>query len=500
MSPLRKIFDLGLKSGNDLLINNPSLKAGVIQVPVRMGFSPKLFIVILISILFTASCSRLHIEKPAESYNPESFTPKYSTINIPVQFDIKNLEKLVNRQFNGLVYADTSFENNNKDNLMIKAWKTGDFRISMVKNELSYKIPLRVWIRKKFEIGSFGISLSDSKEVTAEIVLKFRTHITLNKNWTFSTMTFSDGYDWISTPQLKLGPVNLPIPYIADLIVQGNLSLVNVEIDRSLRSLLDLRQYMQKIWTDIQKPILLSSDYQVWAKITPIEMSTIPLQTTTSIIDHSIGIKAVTALSYGREPEYSVNSTLPEIRITSRIDNSFQINLPVDIPFEKINELARQQMVGYQVTQGTHQIRVNDLSVYGHGDDLVVALNVSGSINGTIYLAGKPFYDKDSSSIKIRDLDFDIRTKNVLYKSASWIFHHGLVQTLEKKLQFPVGKDLEQTRKEIQSYLDQHRKLDIFTMDGTIRNLTLNEMIITKNSVKVYFVLEGNINVKMEPE
>jgi len=467
----------------------------------KPGIQKFILLLFSISLLLTGyGCSRLHIEKPPENYNTENPAPKFSTINIPVKFDVKNLEKLVNRQFTGLVYADTSFENNSNDNLMIKAWRMGDFRVSMIGNELYYKIPLRIWIRKKFEISSFGISLSDTKEATAEIILKFRTRVTLNKNWTFSTMTFSDGYEWLSTPQIKLAGVSVPIPYLADIIVNGNLSLVNREIDKALQSLLDLRQTMQKTWTDIQKPILLSPEFRVWIKITPVEMSTVPLQSSTGFIDHTIGIRAITELSYGNEPEYIINTTLPEIKITSRMENSFLVNLTVDIPFEKINELARQQMVGYQVSQGKYRVRVNDLTVYGNIDDLVVALNVSGSLNGTVYLAGKPWFDTDSSLVRIKDIDFDIRTKNVLHKSASWVFHQGLVQTIEKKLEFPVGKQLEQIRDEIQKYLGQNRKMDIFTVGGSIRNLTMDNIIITKNSVKVSFILEGNLDVRIEME
>jgi hypothetical protein len=275
---------------------------------------------------------------------------------------------------------------------------------------------------------------------------------------------------------------------------------VNREIDKALQSVLDLRKTMQKTWSDIQKPILLSPEYGIWIKITPVEMSTIPLQSSTGIIDHTIGIRAITELSYGNEPEYTINATLPEIKITSRMENSFLINLPVDIPFEKINELAREQMVGYQVSQGKYRIRVNDLTVYGNNDDLVVALNVSGSINGTVYLAGKPWFDADSSLVRIKDLDFDIRTKNVLHKSAAWIFHQGLAGTIGTKLEFPIGKQLDQVRNEIQSYLDQNRKMDIFTVGGSIRNLTLDNIIITRNSLKASFILEGNLVVRIEME
>ena len=455
----------------------------------------------LITLLLSSCTSTLHIEKPPESYNPGNLSLKYSYINIPVEFNVKNLELLVNRQLSGLIYADTSFENNGKDNLMIKAWKMGDFRLSMIKNELYYKIPLRLWIKKKFDISSFGITLSDTKEVNAEIALKFRTRVTVNKNWSLSTLTFSDGYEWITTPQLKLGPVNVPIPYLADLLVQSNQQTVNKEIDRALQSLLDLRQYIATIWTDLQKPIQVSTEYPLWARITPVELSTVPLTGSSSgIINQSIGIKAITELYYGKAPEYTVNSTLPDIKILSRLENSFSINLPIDIPFEQINELARQQMTGYKIIQGKYTITVNDLSVYGNDDNLVVAVKVSGSVNGTIYLAGKPYYDKDSSSVRIRDLDFDIRTKNVLIKSASWLFRHGLVETLQKSLVFPVGPQLQQARNEVRSYLEQQRKLELFTISGSIRNLDIDGIAITSRSVKVICVLEGILNVKLETE
>ena len=121
-------------------------------------------------------------------------------------------------------------------------------------------------------------------------------------------------------------------------------------------------------------------------------------------------------------------------------------------------------------------------------------------MNGTVYLTGKPYYDKDSSSIRIRELDFDLRTKNVLIKSASWIYKHGLAETLQKKLDFPIGPQLQQTRNEIRSYLEQSRKLELFTVSGSIQKLDLEGIFITKKSVKVLCVFEGKLNVRLDAE
>jgi hypothetical protein len=455
---------------------------------------------IILVLLLLAACSTLRIARPPESYTEPPATPKYSTINIPFRFDPATIERMVNRQLTGLIYADTSFDDNNHDNLMIKAWKEDQIHITIVKNEFQYSVPLRVWINKRFSIGSFGITLSDTKEVNAEILLKFRTKVSINKNWTVTTTTVSDGYEWISTPQIKLGSVSVPVPYLSDLIVTGNLSAVNSGIDKALQGMVDIRKTMQKAWTDIQTPVQVSTDYPLWARITPVEVSILPLQGNSGVLNPTVGIKAITEIYYNEIPDSTVNDQLPDLKITSRLDDDFNINLPVKVSYEQLNVLARQQLSGYTMNQGKYHIRVKDLFVFGSGDKLVVALNVEGSLNGTVYVAGRPYFDKDSAAIRIRDLDFDIRTKNVLIKSASWVYHQGLIRMVNDKLSYPIGDQLAQTRQTLQSYFDKNQKLEMFRISGKIDKIDIEDFQITKKTVNVLCVFGGKISVSLNDE
>lgn len=451
-------------------------------------------------ILALFSCRTIRPERPPESYLPDNFHPPYSNINIPLQVDVKKLENLVNRQLQGFIYADTSFDNNNNDNLMVKAWKKNDITFVMEGNQLSYSVPLTVWIKKRFVLGSFGISVSDIKEVYAEILLKFKTRISLNQNWTISTLTTSDGYEWITTPVLKLGPLSVPLPIISDILLTSNQKTINTEIDKAISTLIDLKKIARKTWTDIQAPIKLGDDYPVWARITPVEVRTIPLQCSSGVIRQTIGIKALCELFYGSEPAYTVQETLPDLKITSRLDDNLNVNIMLDIPFAHLNEMARKQLIGYQLNQGKYQMKVMDVFLYGNGDKLQVALNLSGSLNGTIYLSGRPVYDKETSSLGIRDLDFDIRTKNVLLKSASWIFHYNLLQAIGPKLVYPVGNELKSVRTQLQSYLESNSKTEYFRINGNISKLDLEEIRITRESVKALFSFSGKLSVSLEQE
>jgi hypothetical protein len=130
----------------------------------------------------------------------------------------------------------------------------------------------------------------------------------------------------------------------------------------------------------------------------------------------------------------------------------------------------------------------------------VVALNIAGTAKGTIYLAGKPYFDKETSSLRIKDLDFDIRTKNVLIRSASWILHQNLLQTLGKKLSFSIDDQLKSAQSQLQSYLDSNKKVQYFGISGTIDKPEIGDIFITQESVKAVIIFTGRINISLEAE
>jgi len=55
------------------------------------------------------------------------------------------------------------------------------------------------------------------------------------------------------------------------------------------------------------------------------------------------------------------------------------------------------------------------------------------------YLTGKPVYDAATRTIEMKDLDFDIKSKNVLLKSASWLFNRRIITELRKYSTFDLS-------------------------------------------------------------
>jgi hypothetical protein len=454
----------------------------------------------LLLLLAPSACTTIRVEKPAERYDAPEYHPQYSNINIPLEVNKVQLKKLINKRLTGQLYADTSFDDNDRDDLMLFASRMDSIDVGFENGFLTYRVPLKIYIKKRTAVEVFGLNLGEIRDASAEVVLKFKTKMSINRDWSLATMTLPDGYEWISTPTVSFAGFTLPMPLVSDILLQGSLGDIAKGIDKSLKSAVDMRKVVGDAWTAMQKPILVSPGDSLWLKLSPVELSSVPPQTREGSMFTSLGLKTLVELYYGREPASTINPDLPPLKITSALPGQFIINLSLDIPLPYINSLARTAMRGYTLAYKGYKVIVKNITIYGQGNNLIVELPVEGTVRGTIYLAGMPVFNKDSLTIEMDNLDFSVATKNVAVKTASWLFHSGLVQKLRSKLVFPVGEQLRSARESVAAALRENRSIENFRINGEVERLEPEKIQITPGSVKAFFVFEGKLRVSLNAD
>ncbi len=448
--------------------------------------------------LFSSCKSALLPEKPMVSYQEFKYQPEPSLINVPIEMKIPELELFLNRQLTGLIYEDNSLDDNGGDNLMVKAWKKDAIKLSFDKGQFIYTVPLKLWIKAGWKIEKFGISLSDYKEVNAEISLDFHTGVGVNKDWSINTKTVSDGYRWISKPIMKLGPIDLPITFIADLIIKYNMETISTAIDEGMKSSLDLKTNVQQAWIDIQKPMLLDEEYRLWLKVTPKSISAAPINGSKGFIRHTSSIQAVAECFTGKEPSYNINKTLPDLTPVSKLSDNFIINLTSYIGYEYIDSISKALLVNTTYAVGKKNLTITGVNVYSGEDKLIVETDVTGSIKGKLYFAGKPVYRAADSSIILSNLDFHLKTRNVLLKSATWLANGGIERILEKKMVYPVGGDLRNTYDLLEENLKHYELAEGFYLGGQLLKMEVMQPVLSKQAIIAPVVIEGKVHVGLQ--
>ena len=455
--------------------------------------------IFLLAVLAMTSCRSTFIpEKPAESYGTYTYEPKPSLINLPVEMKVVELETFLNKQLSGLIYEDNSLEDNGGDNLMVKAWKKDNIRLNFEKDQFKYTVPLKLWIKAGWKIEKFGISLSDYREVNAEIALDFHTSVSVNKDWSLNTKTISDGFRWISKPLLKIGPIDLPITFIANLIIRYNMETISSSIDEGMKSSLDLKSTAQQAWKDIQKPMLLDEQYMLWLKVTPKAVSAVPLSGNKGVIRHTSSIQATAECFTGKEPSFRINPVLPDIQPSSKLNDNFLVNLTSYISYNYIDSLSKKLLINTSYPVGRKSVTIADVKVYGSDDKMIIETGVTGSLNGRLYFAGKPAYREADSSIVLTGLDFHMKTRNLLLKSASWLANGGIERMLEKKMVYPVGSDLLETYQLLQDNLKHYEIAEGFFLSGQLTRMAVQQPVLTRESIIAPVILDGKIFVGLE--
>lgn len=457
----------------------------------------KLFLVSVITlfVLLTGCRTALMPEKPEEKYSKIEIKPQISTINMQFDMTVRSLESLLNRQLTGVIYKDSILDD---DNLLITAWKKENIKLGFENGIFNYRVPLKLYIKAGWKFERFGISLSDYKEMNAEIALNFKTSVAINKDWSITTITSSQGYEWLSKPVLKLGPVDIPITMIADLIVANNMETINSSIDEGLQSSLDLKANAQEAWVTMQEPMLLDEEYQLWMRLIPKSISAMPISGGKGIIRQTSAIQTVAECFVGPKPSFSINYNLPEITPLKKAADNFELNITSYIPFSYVDSATKAQLAGTSYTFGKRELKINSVDVYGSEKNLIIETNVSGSLNGKLYFEGIPVYRESDSSIVFQDLQFNIKTKNLLVKAAGWIANSGIEKVLAKKMFYPIGSDLRSTFQLLSDNLKYYALGEGFYIKGTLQQLNIGQIILTHDAVLVPVILQGNSMVGLE--
>jgi hypothetical protein len=139
-----------------------------------------------------------------------------------------------------------------------------------------------------------------------------------------------------------------------------------------------------------------------------------------------------------------------------------------------------------------------DCQLYGvDNEKLIIRIKFSGTDDGTIYLTGKPVYNKESKVLELKDIDFDIKSKDALLKTAEWLFSRRIVTEISKYTRFDLNAWIDTAKLSINQQLN-HEWLKGISSAGTINDIRLIGVYPLGKSLVIRSNCTGNLSVKVE--
>ncbi len=435
----------------------------------------------------------------SEGLRSYTFKPEVSEVRIPIDISISGMEHALNNQMKGLLFENNGLKATDNIMLDVKVWKDADVKLDVKGNEIFYKVPLKLWSKALFQASVLGMDVSEATESECSIELFMKSAISIDSLWNVQTKTTLVNYNWIKKPLIKIGPLELPVTLLADLVIKNQKDELPKKLDESLKSNLSLKPFVEKAWNELQEPIAISNDPPLWLVIKPLNPFMTPFVSKTGKFSSSVGISAYVESVVGTKPA-SPFTKLPNLKFISTGNDKFSISLTNDISYATATELAKKTLLNkeFEFSNGKHKITISDIEIYPSKDKLTVKASMIGSLNGTVYLKGRPKYDSTTKAIRLIDTEFDLDSKNKLLKTAGWLLHGALERKLEPYLSYPIGDKLKESEELIKKSLTNNRLDKNILMNGQLVKLAPQEIVIMEQGIKTIVKAEGKIEIKVE--
>lgn len=390
------------------------------------------------------------IYKPV-SKTPVSELPKMSSINsiseihLPLSMDSAALTKQINVLIPKILYEDRDLSD---DKMIVVAEKIDGVTVSISPNNFTYTVPFKLHIER-------DVTLSTIK-ADGSLRLYFNTDYKILPDWSFETKTTITNHEWIETPKVKVGFLNIPIESIANKIVQRSAEMVCKNIDAQLTESFKLRDYIDQAWRRVQEPIQITDTPVIsWLLIKPEKIMMEPLKTIKGNVQTSVIFRSQTDLAFGPKPDLPYAGILPTFEQLTKDGKDSLIELSIRFPLQRAEILLRDYFKGQKFVEGNKVMIIDSVHLSGAGTKLQAEAFISGSYPVRLIFEGVPFYNKNKRRFELNDLKYSLKSKNLLVKAASWILKKNLDKKLGELLVYEVGV-----------YIDEGKQNLIHTLSG----------------------------------
>ena len=426
--------------------------------------------------------------------------PVPSVINIPAEVKTEYIEKSVNELLGGTLLRDVSFSFGGFSDVKISLRRNGSVKIRAQGNELIYSIPLKIVMRFSLTLSAFGLSHTEYQDAEAGIAISLRTKISLKNNWRLATKTAADGYEWTSAPTVKVRAISIPVKPAADYVVSKHMGDVCQIIDRAVSGA-DLKEIAAPHWEKLQIPMeasLPGISQRLWLRFDPTDVYMSQLWGTGGSVRATLGVRAAVEAFVGDRPEARAPKPLPDFKTPTGEDSTFTINLYTEIPYDRATAICRETFNGKTFRSGLQKVKVHDIEV-GSADGLArLRMELSGSLNGTLYVTGKAVYNESAQSLSIDDFDFDITTDSRFQRAKNRLLKGIITAKMKPLMKFPLGEALSDATPLLQKMLSDYEPLEGIALYGKVDSLAVRGVEMTESAFRAAVLVKGTARAKVK--
>ena len=457
------------------------------------------FILVLFMLILNSSCGtkkQLMTLKPEPSEaSPLVYEHSPSFINIPISVKLKDIENQTNALLKGLIYEDNTIED---DDIEIKIWKLAPITIKNDENSKGNKIkitlPLKAKIKYRVGTSTLGMNLYKTNEFNLNGVVTLTSDLGLT-NWQLKSKTDLKSLEWVESPSMVVFGKNVPVTYLINPAITIFKSKIEKSIDTSIEESMDFKPNVLSAIEKLTEPFKMSDDYESWLRIVPIEIYATDAKLEKDNVLLQMGMKCQMETIIGQQPKSKFDTSKIVLKPVIKMPNHVTSNIIAISTYEDASKIMTKNFNGQEFSSGSKKIVVQKVNIWHKNASMVIALDVVGSVNGTIYLSGIPKYDEQKREIYFEQLEYVLDTKNKLISTANWLAKGLILKRIQESCRYSIQPNIDEGTQTILSYLNNYSPMPGVFVNGKMDAFEFEKIQLTNNAILAFMKINGQISV-----
>lgn len=461
-----------------------------------------IILTVFLVIVLISSCStssKIAALKPEpDDASPLVYENATSFISLPISVKLKDVENQTNTLLNGLIYEDNNIED---DNIEIKIWKLAPITIANNSENSDKKIkiivPLKALIKYRIGTKKLGVSLYNTKEFNLNGIVTLVSDVNLT-NWKLSTKTELKSIDWNESPTMTIFGKNVPVTYLINPTLKLFRSKIEKNIDNAIEKSMDFKPNVLALLEKISTPFLMSEAYESWLRINPLEIYSTSAKIKNNCFILEMGIKTTIETLIGNKPESKFDATKIILKPITKIPDQITANIIAVSTYAEASKIMTKNFSGQEFGSGGKKVMVKNVAIWHKSGKMVIALDVLGTVNGTIYLTGFPQYNEQTKELFFDKLDYALDTKNKLIRTANWLAQSLVLRKIQESCRYSIVPNLDEGKKNMMHYLQNYSPMPGVFVNGKIDDIQFQRTQLTNKAIIAFIKINGVVNISVD--
>jgi Domain of unknown function (DUF4403) len=454
----------------------------------------KTLYLLMLSFLFGCSTSKkIEALKPEPSLNtPVVYNTTTSFVNMPMEVTLKEVEHQLNKSLNGLIYDDSNMDDDKSE---MKIWKTASIKLVEKNGKIQSILPLKIWA--KFKYGTEFMGLNDTREIEANGTITLLSNVSLS-NFKMTANSVIEDFEWSESPTILVAGKKVPITYILTPTLSIFKDKIAKKIDEAIDKSCDFKPYVLNVLETVSAPIETSKEYETWFKMVPIEVYNTDAIMKNGKVSLDLGLKCNMQTLVGQMPKSGFNRESIAFKPVSKMPNKTTATIAAVSTYESASRIMTKNFQGKEFANGSRKITVNKVDLWHKDGKMIIALDMSGTVDGTIYLSGIPNYNPITKEIYFENLDYVLNSKGLLTKTANWLLQGMILKKIQESCRYSIKENLDEAKKNMLPYLNNFSPMKGVFVNGTLDDFEFEKVELNNQAIIAFIKASGKMNLSID--